>query len=190
MIWQGSHTHVEQDFQPTGFALLDEKLQGGFPKHGVIELQSPSGIGELRLLTPHLRRSLAKGLVVFIHPPGYVCPDHLYAEGIDPDQVLLVYPKSAQEALWTAEQCLKSGACSSVMLWHGELEIHQARRLQVASETGDCLQFIFKQTHASQDDNNVISLPVSLSLKLTAHPVGLNITITKRKGDGLTARLS
>ncbi len=68
LIWQGSRTHVEQDFQPTGFALLDEKLQGGFPKHGVIELQSSSGIGELRLLTPHLRRSLAKGLVVFIHP--------------------------------------------------------------------------------------------------------------------------
>ena len=177
-LWQGN----AQQSQPleaysTGFPLLDNKLDGGFPKHGVIELQSASGIGELRLLVPHLLNSSEARMSVFIQPPGYLCAEMLVEQGFDLNQILLIYPDNPQHALWAAEQCLKSGACSNVLLWQSELEVHQARRLQVASETGNCLHFLFKQPQ-----QHMFSLPVSLSLHLEPHHHGLTVTITKRKG--------
>ncbi|ROV59426.1 translesion DNA synthesis-associated protein ImuA [Vibrio ponticus] len=176
-LWQGNAQNQPTETYSTGFALLDSKLEGGFPKHGVIELQSDSGIGELRLLLPHLLVSSEERMSVFIQPPGYLCAEMLVEQGFDLNQILLIYPETPQHALWAAEQCLKSGACSNVLLWQSELEVHQARRLQVASETGHCLHFLFKQ--AQQD---IFSLPVSLSMRLEPHNHGLTVTITKRKG--------
>lgn len=176
-LWQGSQSPQEHEFFSTGFDLLDQKLKGGFPKHGVVELQSTLGIGELRLLVPHIKATSQERLSVFINPPGYLCAEQLTNEGIDSNKVLIITPKSDKEALWAAEQCLKSGACSNVLLWHKELEVHQARRLQVASETGSCLHFLFKT-----DSKSVFSLPVSLSMTLAPHDLGLKVVITKRKG--------
>lgn len=176
-LWQGSQTPDSQEHYSTGYSLLDQKLEGGFPKHGVIELQTPQAIGELRLLLPHLKQTSQERLSVFIQPPGYLCAEQLTAQGIDPNKILLIYPKSEKEALWAAEQCLKSGACSNVLLWQSEIEVHHARRLQVASETGGCLSFLFKHQQKS-----LFSLPVSLSMTLLPHSMGIEITITKRKG--------
>lgn len=176
-LWQGNQTPEALDHHPTGFPILDEKLEGGFPKHGVVELQTAQGIGELRLLLPHLQKTSHDRLSVLVDPPGYLSAEHLVDQGIDPNKVLLIYPKNSNEALWTTEQCLKSGACSNVLLWQSELEVHQARRLQVASETGDCLAFLYKG-----EQKSLFSLPVSLSMTLAPHRLGLEITITKRKG--------
>lgn len=176
-LWQANQAPESQDYYSTGYSLLDQKLEGGFPKHGVVELQSSQGIGELRLLLPHLKQTSHERLAVFIQPPGYLCAQHLSTQEMDCNKMLLIYPKSQKEALWAAEQCLKSGACRNVLLWAADLEVHQARRLQVASETGNCLSFIFKT-----EQKSLFSLPVSLSMTLHPHSLGLEITITKRKG--------
>ncbi|NOI80515.1 translesion DNA synthesis-associated protein ImuA [Vibrio tubiashii] len=176
-LWSGSQTPDSGDYYSTGHDLLDQKLEGGFPKHGVVELQGAASIGELRLLLPHLKNTSQERLSVFIQPPGYLCAEQLNNEGLDNNKVLLIYPQNDKEALWAAEQCLRSGACSNVLLWHPELEVHQARRLQVASEHGNCLHFIFKTAKKS-----LFSLPVSLSMTLLPHALGVEITITKRKG--------
>lgn len=176
-LWHGNVQQQPSDAYSTGYALLDTKLEGGFPKHGVIELQTDMGIGELRLLLPHLLSNHQQRMSVFIQPPGYLCAQMLVEQGFDLNQILLIYPDNPRHALWAAEQCLKSGACANVLLWHQELEVHQARRLQVASEAGQCLQFLFKPSQ-----HGVFSLPVSLSMRLEPHNHGLNITITKRKG--------
>ncbi|WP_341659872.1 translesion DNA synthesis-associated protein ImuA [Vibrio sp.] len=175
-LWQGSSELQSKGAYPTGYELLDERLEGGFPHHGVVELHSSSGIGELRLLCPHLRNNHKGRLSVFIQPPGNLSAQHLIAQGIDLNYTLLLYPKTYKEALWAAEQCLKSGACSNVLLWQNQLEVHHVRRLQVASETGTSLSFLFKQS------STLFSLPVSLSMTLVPHAHGLEITITKRKG--------
>ncbi|MDN3610487.1 translesion DNA synthesis-associated protein ImuA [Vibrio ostreicida] len=176
-LWHGSEIPQSRDHHSTGYALLDQNLQGGFPLHGVVEIQSLCGIGELRLLLPHMKKSSGERLSVFIQPPGYLCAQQLATQGLDLNQVLLLYPNTEHEALWAAEQCLKSGACSNVLLWHSELEVHQARRLQVASETGHCLSFLLRS-----EAQRSFSLPVSLSMRLLPHPSGLEICITKRKG--------
>lgn len=176
-LWSGSQTPDNDDYYSTGYDLLDQKLEGGFPKHGVIELQGAASIGELRLLLPHLKNTSQERLSVFIQPPGYLCAEQLNNQGLDNNKVLLIYPQNEKQALWAAEQCLRSGACSNVLLWHSELEVHQARRLQVASEHGNCLHFLFKTKQKS-----LFSLPVSLSMTLLPHALGVEVTITKRKG--------
>lgn len=177
LIWQGYKHSSATEYLPTGFDTLDEKLGGGFPRHGVVEIQSQLGIGELRLLSPHIKSNRSEKVSVFIHPPGQVSAEQLSYVGIEQDKVLIIIPSSAKEALWAAEQCLKSGVCSNVLLWHCSLEVHQARRLQVASEQGDCVFFIFKTWQ-----RHTLSLPVSLSMTLLPHPAGLSVRITKRKG--------
>lgn len=181
LIWKGARAKSFSECHSTGFAELDRRLGGGFPTSGVIDIQSPLGIGELRLLMPYAQAQTTERLLVFINPPGYLCAEYLYAQGIDPAKILLIYPESGKHALWAAEQCLKSGACCGVCLWQDGLEIHQAKRLQVASEVGHCLQFLFKPV-LSGTTSQVFSLPVSLSLNLTPHETGLSISITKRKG--------
>ncbi|MBW3696568.1 translesion DNA synthesis-associated protein ImuA [Vibrio sp. T187] len=177
LIWQGQLPQKQHQTISTGFPLLDQKLDGGFPVHGVIEIESQNSIGELRLMLPHIKYSQANRMVVFINPPGIISSEFFSSQNIPLHNILVINTQSEIEALWTAEQCLKSGACNAVFLWGSELEIHQTKRLQVASETGKCLQFIFKSTN-----QNHISLPVSLSMKLSPHQTGLEITIVKRKG--------
>ncbi|QBF83553.1 translesion DNA synthesis-associated protein ImuA [Shewanella maritima] len=177
LVWQGS-AQVAPKATTTGFTELDEHLAGGFHTTGVTEIQSESGVGELRLLMPVLAEAkVQQRLIVFIAPQGLISAQALAAQGIELDKVLTIYPKDQQQALWTAEQCLRSGACHSVLMWsYQALEIHHVKRLQVASETGNCRQFILREGKAES-----LSLPFDLSLSLQTHAKGVTVKINKRK---------
>ncbi|WP_135443414.1 translesion DNA synthesis-associated protein ImuA [Vibrio tasmaniensis] len=177
LIWTGLQSTTQGSTTSTGYPQLDKQLDGGFPTHGVIEVESQQGIGELRLLTPYLAQQKSQKLAIFINPPGKICAEFFSNQGIELENILVIQPQRDLDALWAAEQCLKSGACHSVLLWGADLEIHQTKRLQAASETGKCLQFHFKTT-----SHNQLSLPVSLSMKLSSHIQGLKVEVTKRKG--------
>ncbi|MDH5917551.1 recombinase RecA [Vibrio splendidus] len=177
LIWTGLQSTTQGSTTSTGYSQLDKQLDGGFPTHGVIEVESQQGIGELRLLTPYLAQQNSQKLAIFINPPGKICAEFFSSQGIELENILVIQPQRDLDALWAAEQCLKSGACHSVLLWGSDLEIHQTKRLQAASETGKCLQFHFKATSPNQ-----LSLPVSLSMKLSSHAQGLKVEVTKRKG--------
>lgn len=177
LIWKGLQSTTLGSTTSTGYPQLDKQLDGGFPTHGVIEVESQQGIGELRLLTPYLAQQNSQKLAIFINPPGKICAEFFSSQGVELDNILVIEPQRDLNALWAAEQCLKSGACHSVLLWGADLEIHQTKRLQAASETGKCLQFHFKS-----NSHNQLSLPVSLSMKLSSHAQGLKVEVTKRKG--------
>ncbi|MCW4439674.1 translesion DNA synthesis-associated protein ImuA [Vibrio splendidus] len=177
LIWTGLQSTTQGSTTSTGYSQLDKQLDGGFPTYGVIEVESQQGIGELRLLTPYLAQQNSQKLAIFINPPGKICAEFFSSQGIELENILIIQPQRDLDALWAAEQCLKSGACHSVLLWGADLEIHQTKRLQAASETGKCLQFHFKAT-----SHNQLSLPVSLSMKLSSHAQGLKVEVTKRKG--------
>lgn len=177
LIWTGLQSTTQGSTTSTGYPQLDKQLDGGFPTHGVIEVESQQGIGELRLLTPYLAPQTSQKLAIFINPPGKICAEFFNGQNIPLENILVIQPQRDLDALWAAEQCLKSGACHSVLLWGADLEIHQTKRLQAASETGKCLQFHFKAT-----SHNQLSLPVSLSMKLSSHAQGLKVEVTKRKG--------
>ncbi len=186
LIWQASRNNTSQCTLASGFPELDQQLNGGFPKSSVIELRHDLAIGELRLLTPLLSQLPKNKLLVFIDPPAELCGQMLLSHQLELQQVLVLKPKDASEAAWAAEQCLKSGACAAALLWLRQpLAIHQAKRLQLAAETGDCLQFLFNQQLTS-----TISLPLPLSLQLDADPNGIQAQIRKRKGGWPSAAFS
>ena len=179
LLWQASQVSAAQNTLPSGFEALDAHLQGGLPEQGVVDVSTAIGIGELRLLLPSfvLRQQSSEKLLVFIAPPVRLNGPMLLQLGFDLTRILIIEPKNAKDALWSAEQCLKSGCCEGVFLWHQSLEIHQAKRLQFAAETGGALNIIIRQkTHEH------FSLPVSLAIDLAAAPEGIDVTITKRKG--------
>ena len=175
LVWHGAQQKAACVSQSTHYPELDQKLDGGFPQHGVVGIAGLSAIGELRLLLPFLQKQ--NRLLVYIHPPGQICAEQLHHYGVDVSQVLVIYPDKAIDALWAAEQCLKSGACAAVLLWQPAVEVHQIKRLQVAAETGKSLLFWYRSTSHSE-----VSLPVSLNVSLTANEHGLDIHINKRKG--------
>jgi len=182
LLWQGvkqvSPKYSSQGCEATGYSELDVRLDGGFPQ-GITEIQSDTGIGELRLLMKALKSAFTQQrLVVYIAPMGIISSQALAASDFELDMVLLIYPKDQQEALWSAEQCLRSGACHSVVMWlHDALEVHQVKRLQVASRQGNSHQFIFRTQKAES-----LSLPFDLSLSLTPDIKGLSARINKRRG--------
>jgi cell division inhibitor SulA len=179
MVWHATHNKPFSGASTSGFNELDAQLEGGFPKKGVVDIHSPVGIGELRLLMPylHLRQNKDPRLLVFIAPPMQLNPEMLAEYGLTLSQILIIQPQEAKKALWAAEQCLKSGCCYGVLVWHQTLQIHHIKRLQLAAEQGDALNVIFRRQQELS-----FSLPVSLGIKLDAHPQGLNVQITKRKG--------
>lgn len=178
LVWQGTTNIQSKSGLPTSYKELDEQLNGGFVKNGVIEIQSPSGIGELRLLLPSLQEAMHEDrLTAFIGPKGMISPEALSAQGFDLNNILIMYPGDHKNALWAAEQCLRSGTCHSLLMWADHaFEIHQIKRLQVACDTGNCKIFILRKERYES-----LSLPFDLSLSLQAHNQGVNAKINKRK---------
>src|SRR5690554_6581547 len=175
LIWRGG-TGLEQKTRPTGLPQLDHKLGGGLPVQGVIDVRSLRGIGELRLFLPSLAETQNSGrLCVFIAPPWQLYAEGLAAAGLNLAQVLLVRPGTDAESLWASEQSLKSGACGAVILWQDTMTLHQARRLQLATQQGQAQLVLLRSSQAP-------TLPASLCLQLTAHSRGLMVNVLKRRG--------
>lgn len=177
LIWHANSPHYrgEEHGCRSGLADLDTLLNGGFPRHGVVEIESTLAIGELRLLCPFLL--LQQGMVALIQPPAMVNAAFWRYVGLSLSDSLILHPSTVKEALWSAEQCLKSGACQTVLLWQDEIEIHQVKRLQLACEQGGSLLFMFRHHSHTQ-----LSLPISLSLQLTPSEQGVYVKVRKRKG--------
>ncbi|CCQ12483.1 RecA/RadA recombinase [Pseudoalteromonas luteoviolacea B = ATCC 29581] len=175
LVWQGNREQPAFATITSGFDTLDHALAGGFPAQGVMELESAIGIGELRLLLPSLAKQVR--LVVFINPPAEVHAHALLHAGISLERVLIIRPKSHTEALWAAEWCAKSAACVSVLLWHGDIEIHQVKRLQMAAQSGESQVWLLRHAIVTR-----CALPWTLSLSLQPAEQGLMVQVNKCKG--------
>lgn len=178
LLWRGNNQQAAYHAVASGYTELDQQLAGGFPATGLIDIQTAFGIGELRLLLPYLQQQQqnTERLLVLISPPAQPSADMLAAAGINLSQLVIIYPKTNKDALWAAEQCLQSGCTVAVLLWQAPIKLAQARRLQLAAEHGQASLIIFRRPESC------LSLPVNLSVKLTAHPQGLQLSVLKRKG--------
>ncbi|MEJ6473330.1 translesion DNA synthesis-associated protein ImuA [Pseudoalteromonas piscicida] len=174
LLWRGRGRVCQPEVISTGFTSFDSVLQGGWPLHGVIDIQTAVGVGELRLILPHFVQE--KRLKVLINPPGRVQAAAINYLSLDLSEFVVLQPQNDTEALWAAEQCLKSGACSALVLWHDELSIAVVKRLQLSAQAGNSRLFVLHQTQY------VSSLPFSLSLALQAKSSALHVTIKKQRG--------
>ncbi|MCU7554824.1 recombinase RecA [Alteromonas sp. ASW11-19] len=175
LIWRGRDTAAPSAKLATGHAILDRHLAGGLPSAGMVRVQSVAGIGELAVFKGVITGARQHKLCVFINPPGKVQSPWLRQFGLPLSQVFTVSCRP-DEALWAAEQALKSGSCHCVLLWATTLSAKQARRLQVAASYNHALCLTF------QADRIEAGLPVALDLRLVPHVHGLSIEIVKQQG--------
>jgi protein ImuA len=81
------------------------------------------------------------------------------------------------DALWAAEQVLKSGSCGALLFWQQHARGESLRRLHLAAQNGETLFFMFRPLAAAQDAS-----PAPLRLALRPAAGGIDIGFVKRRG--------
>ena len=162
----------------TGHPTLSLQLPGGgWPTGSLIDLlpQQP-GIGELRLLCPALLK-VAQRRIVLLQPPHPPQALALAAMGLAPSQLVWIRSSRSADALWAAEQVLRSGSCGALLFWPGHARGETLRRLHLAAQSGDTLFFMLRPLAAAQDAS-----PAPLRLALRPAAGGIEIGFVKRRG--------
>ncbi|WP_375737778.1 translesion DNA synthesis-associated protein ImuA [Pseudomonas boanensis] len=171
-VWRGQPSVLPTSTQPTGHAALDMALPtGGWPEAALTEILAPcDGLGELCLLWPTLARLTASGeRVVLVAPPYIPYPLAWQAAGVDLRWLALI-EASRRDALWAAEQCLRSGSCGAVLCWPQQADDRAMRRLQVAAETGQTLAFAYRPLDAAHNPS-----PAALRIALDARHAQIRV---------------
>ena len=185
-LWLASQlAHASTRCVDTGHPSLSAQLPGGgWPTGTLVELllQQP-GIGELRLLRPALAK-VAQRRIVLLQPPHPPQALALAALGLAPSQLLWIRSARANDALWAAEQVLRSGSCGALLFWPGHARGETLRRLHLAAQSGDTLFFLMRPLAAAHDAS-----PAPLRLSVRPAPGGLEIGFVKRRGPQRDASL-
>ena len=131
----------------TGFAALDARLPGaGWPLGALTEiLTMEDEPGCLWLALPVLADlSHREQWIAMVSPPCIPYAPALAGYGVDIGKILLIHPRTGKDALWAAEEALRSHTCSSVLFWLSNPDNKTLRRLQLAAEKGGTLGFCFR----------------------------------------------
>lgn len=171
-VWKGPSVIPPAGAQPTGHAPLDALLPGGgWPEAALSEiLHAHTGCGELSLLWPTLARLSAAGeRVLLVAPPHVPYPRAWLAAGVDLRQLVWIEAEG-RDALWAAEQGLRSGCCGAVLCWPQQADDRALRRLQVAAESGQTLAFAFRPLREARNPS-----PAALRLAVETQPAQLRV---------------
>lgn len=163
-VWRGQlGAAPDKARQATGHAALDAALpHGGWPDPGLSEVLAPlDGMGELALVWPTLARLTAAGeRVALVAPPYRPNAPAWFSAGLDLRRLHII-DAAPRNALWAAEQCLRSGACKAVLCWPQRADDRALRRLAVAAETGQALGIAFRPLREAANPS-----PAALRLQL------------------------
>lgn len=176
-VWKGQPTGLPAHIQPTGHAALDVALPaGGWPDAALSEiLHAREGMGELQLLWPTLARlSQAGERIMLVAPPFIPYVPAWQAAGIDQRQLVMV-DAAGDQALWAAEQCLRSGCFGAVICWPQRAGDRALRRIQVAAETGETLAFAYRPLAESAN-------PSPAALRLVIDDAAGQVRVLKCRG--------
>jgi protein ImuA len=183
-LWRASQlAHAATRCIDTGHPTLSAQLPGGGWPTGALNelLLQQAGIGELRLLRPALQ-SVARRRIALLQPPHPPQALALAALGLPPSQLLWIRSSRAADALWAAEQVLRSGSCGALLFWpgndrHSHMRGEALRRLHLAAQAGETLFFLLRPLSGAQDAS-----PAPLRLSLRPAAGGIEIGFVKRRG--------
>jgi protein ImuA len=168
---------------PSGFGDLDRVLPGGgWPIGALTEIlnSNDEGIGELSLLMPAIAAASHSGQgVVLVNAPYIPFPAAWLAKGVALENCTFISTDNLQEALWSTEQSLLSGACSLVIFWQPQgkaIEYKALHRLHLAALNGKTPAILFR----SRRDSTQAS-PAALRLLVTAMAGELALRVIKRR---------
>jgi cell division inhibitor SulA len=168
----------------TGFAALDALLPWrGWPPGALSEILNDRPGGGLALLKPALAQLSAEARwLLFLDPPFIPFAPALAASGVELTRLLVV---GGGEAAWAAEQGLRSGACSAVLIWGGRWGMATLRRLQLAAEAGGAAAFLFRGEDAASEHS-----PAVLRMRVRPALAGMEVMVLKLRGGRGGTKLS
>ena len=188
-VWRGGELeHAAQPSIPTGHAALDDELPGGGWPGGTLSevLHDGAGIGEVTFLSGAIAKACEAGrMVAWINPPHLPYAPAIAQSGIALERCLVVRPTHKEDAIWAAEQVLRSGACGAALLWLAQDEYAWLRRLQMAAQAGRAMAILFRSTAAER-----LSTPAHLRVALEREGGSLRIRIPKRRGPPLVTPIA
>jgi len=179
-VWRGGSLAQASAALPSGYAPLDAELPGaGWPRQALTELfVDQAGIGELEIILPALATLTSAGRrTVWVAPPHLPYAPALAAAGVDLVNVLIVHAAERRDALWAAEQALRSGSCHALAAWLPKPRYAELQRLVVAAEASHAVAFLFRPLAAADE-----SSPAALRVVLEAAGSELHVRIVKRRG--------
>jgi protein ImuA len=178
-VWRASEmASFRTSTVPSGHVGLDRELpDGGWPTGTLIELlvQQP-GIGEMRLLQTALCHC-AKRAIGLIQPPHSPNAPALAVQGFPIESMVWVKTTRSADALWAAEQILRSGTFGGLLLWQAQVRNESLRRLHLAAQSSDTVFWLLRPLAAAHDPS-----PAPLRLALRPAAGGISIEIVKRRG--------
>jgi len=172
---------------PSGFGPLERELPGGgWPAGALTEiLCAEEGIGELQLVLPALAALTCAGSrVAWLAPPHLPYAPALAAAGVRLEFLTVIRAPGRRDALWAAEQVLRSGACRALLAWLPRANYTELKRLAVAAEAGRAFTALFRPLRAARE-----SSPAPLRLALEPDGEGIAVRILKRRGAQLAVPL-
>jgi len=172
---------------PTGFGPLDGELPGGgWPAGALTEiLCADEGIGELQLVLPALAAlSSAGSRVAWLAPPHLPYAPALAAAGVRLEFLTVIRAPGRRDALWAAEQVLRTGTCRALLAWLPRGNYTELKRLAAAAQAGRAFMALFRPPQAAQE-----SSPAPLRLALEPDGGQLAVHLLKRRGARLAAPL-
>jgi protein ImuA len=176
-VWRGGATKLEIPAVSSGYSSLDDQLPGGgWPTGALTEIFTcREGIGELQLVLPAMAAlSWAGRRVVWLAPPHLPYAPALAAAGVDLAQLVVVRAPGRRDALWAAEQVLRTKSCHALLGWFRRASYEEMRRLAIAAEGSPAWVALFRPPEAAP-----ASSPACLRLAL--EPGGV-VHILKRRG--------
>src|SRR5262245_59061345 len=179
-VWRGGAAKLEIPAVSSGYPSLDKQLPGGgWPTGALTEiLPAREGIGELQLVLPALAAlSWAAKRTVWLAPPHLPYAPALAAAGVDLAHLAVVRAPGRRDALWAAEQVLRSGTCRVLLAWFHRATYPELQRLAAAAESGAAFVALFRPLQAEREPS-----PACLRLAVEAAAGGLALRIFKRRG--------
>jgi cell division inhibitor SulA/protein ImuA len=179
-VWRGAAAAPVASTLASGFAALDRELPGGGWPRGVLTelLGGLEGIGELQLVLPALAALTAQGRrVAWLAPPHLPYAPALAAAGIDLTNLAVVRAPGRRDALWAAEQVLRSGSCRALLAWFHRASYAELQRLATAAEAGRACVILFRPREAEREPS-----PACLRIALEPAAGELAVRILKRRG--------
>src|SRR5512145_213783 len=186
-VWRGGAPAAFCPVLSTTYPDLDRALPGGGWPTGVLTelLCNHEGIGELTLALPTLAAlSWAGKRVVWLAPPHLPYAPALAAAGVDLANLVVMRTPGRRDALWAAEQVLRSGSCHALLAWLRRPGYRELRRLAVAAQGGPAWVTLFRPPEAARETSPAV-------LRIAIEPEGgaLALRILKRRGAPVVAPL-
>ncbi|MFK7930308.1 MAG: ImuA family protein [Myxococcota bacterium] len=156
---------VERRRELTGIDALD-RLTGGLPQPGLVELHGPAGGGATSLAAGILARHTLFGRpVAWVDLERHVYPPALEQLGVDLRYLLMVRPPGGHE-VWAVEQLLRSGCFAAVAVAGSGRLGRGGSRWSHAAERGHSTAIVVGRTAER-------SLPADL--RLSVGPQGITV---------------